>query len=367
LYVASSGQHAGKTSASLGIVASLQKWFKAPQGVGFMKPVGQQSIIVKDRGDTHLIDKDVPMFKELLNCQGSYPDMSPVLLKRGYTKAALEGKIPPGEQLNKISRSFQSIYEDSVFTVVEGTGHSAVGTSVGLSNARVAKELNLGMVLVLNGGIGNTLDQFYLNKTFCEAEGASICGVILNKVRPEKLEQVRHYTGGALAEHGIPLFGCVPDVSYLGSPAVLDFEQMGLKLLSGVEYRSRHFEQIQVVSCNGTKTFKQDNTLYICSARNKDAINTVTKRLQDPNEPLSRIGLILTEAAPTSNLELDGCPVLCTPAGTQTVMTKIDSYTSKLNIMDSERTVATAEHYAKHMDVNMMIETLDNMQMRSHM
>ena len=43
--------------------------------------------------------------------------------------------------------------------IFEGTGHPGVGSVAGVSNAHVAKHLNAGVVMVVEGGIGNTIDK----------------------------------------------------------------------------------------------------------------------------------------------------------------------------------------------------------------
>lgn len=40
-----------------------------------------------------------------------------------------------------------------------------MGSIIGLSNARVARELGLEIVLVANGGLGSTFDELELNRT----------------------------------------------------------------------------------------------------------------------------------------------------------------------------------------------------------
>ena len=40
--------------------------------------------------------------------------------------------------------------------------------------------------------------------------------MILNKVLPDKVEQVRDYVGRAIQEGGRPLLGVVPDLPFLG-------------------------------------------------------------------------------------------------------------------------------------------------------
>lgn len=216
VFIAASAQHVGKTSASTGVVHGIKKFVQKraiPGSVGYMKPVGQKSVCLKVGSRDIVVDKDVPVFKNTLGCAGDYSEMSPVLIGKTYTRRFLDGEISAEAELTRIRRCFENISAKSTFTVVEGTGHVGVGSVVGLGNARVAAQLGVPMVLVLNGGIGSTIDEFVMNRETCLAEGASIRGVILNKVIPEKVEEIRHYTGEALQRYfDTPLLGVVPDI-----------------------------------------------------------------------------------------------------------------------------------------------------------
>ena len=49
--------------------------------------------------------------------------------------------------------------------------------------------------------------------------------MILNKVLPDKVEQVRDYVGRAIQERwGVPLLGVVPDLPFLGKATLGDLE-----------------------------------------------------------------------------------------------------------------------------------------------
>lgn len=88
VYVAATRQHVGKTSSALGLVNGLQKIFK---DVGFIKPMGQEHVLhTRADGTTALIDKDCPLFRELLGCSGALEDTSPLVVPRGYTKAYVD-------------------------------------------------------------------------------------------------------------------------------------------------------------------------------------------------------------------------------------------------------------------------------------
>jgi hypothetical protein len=85
IYVAATRQHVGKTSTSLALLSGLQKRFEK---VGFMKPVGQQSLIVKaEDGQSVTVDKDATLVKEHFRLDHlNYGDMSPILIPPGYTR-----------------------------------------------------------------------------------------------------------------------------------------------------------------------------------------------------------------------------------------------------------------------------------------
>ena len=83
-----------------------------------------------------------------------YDHMSPVIIPRGYTKRFIDGEITHQEQLDKVLDSHEQVEKASDIVLLEGTGHCAVGSIVGVNNARVASLLGADMVLVANGGLG---------------------------------------------------------------------------------------------------------------------------------------------------------------------------------------------------------------------
>ena len=382
VFVAATAQHVGKTSACLGIVKGLQKIFDGK--VGYVKPVGQKSVTVKAEpahddsfsdsrtAKTFRVDKDVPPFKTLLNCRGHYEDMSPLLFGRGYTREFLDGRINHREQLNKIETAAQRLSAQSEFLVAEGTGHVGVGSLCGLNNALVADVLGTGIVLVVNGGIGSAFDELSLNKALCDAEGAAIMGVLMNKVDPEKIDEVRHYANKALQRWFVPLIGCVPDLPSLESPAVLDFEKCGMRLIAGHEYRQRHFGSMELVITSVSRFIEDstldDSTLYFMHSSRTDLIlaflHAVHRHEKDrgafpgglvlvgdreEDEALSQVSSFLGDA----NL-----PVLYASGTVIDVLTDMQKYTAKLNVDDPSRALAVVDHYERHIDFETLMGAL---------
>ena len=152
IFVAATKQHVGKTTTSLAVLSGLQKRF---ENVGFLKPVGQQHVKVEiDLGDEEgnssiRVDKDVVLIKEHFNLDHiDYRYMSPVIIPKGYTRQFVDGEISTSSQQRDVEEAAERISSCSDITLIEGTGHCAVGSIVGLNNAKVASLLGADMVLM---------------------------------------------------------------------------------------------------------------------------------------------------------------------------------------------------------------------------
>ena len=118
--------------------------------MGFLKPVGQQHVEVEDgQHNTLRVDKDVALMREHFKLEHiDYRYMSPVIIPSGYTKRYVDGEITLQGQKDDVETAMEHIASNSDVTLIEGTGHCAVGSIVGLNNARVASLLGADMVLV---------------------------------------------------------------------------------------------------------------------------------------------------------------------------------------------------------------------------
>jgi dethiobiotin synthetase len=148
IFVAATKQHVGKTTTCLAIMSGLQKRFGK---VGFIKPVGQQHVAVpgNEKDQVIRVDKDAVLIREHFGLDHiDYQDMSPVIVPRGYTRDYVDGKIDPDGQVNDVLESMQRVANSSDAVLIEGTGHCAVGSIVGLNNAKVASLFGADMVLM---------------------------------------------------------------------------------------------------------------------------------------------------------------------------------------------------------------------------
>ena len=211
LYLAATGQNRGKTTASLGL---LNGFLARGLRTGFMKPVGQRTVI--DHGQP--ADEDAVLMHETFGLTESYRVMSPVHIPRGFTKAYIAGEVV--EDLGARIREAQMAYRDHDVLLIEGTGHAGVGAVIGLSNATVAAMLGTPTIIVSEGGVGRPIDEIVLNTALFRAHGVEVAGAIVNKVDIAAQPGIARVIERGLAPYGVPLLGVLPIRPLLSNPTL---------------------------------------------------------------------------------------------------------------------------------------------------
>ncbi|CAM9588386.1 unnamed protein product [Chrysoparadoxa australica] len=367
-FVAATRQHVGKTTVSLALISGLKKRFDR---VGFIKPVGQEHVTVGDKR----VDKDVSLMKEYFGLNCKYGDMSPVLIPRGYTKDYIDGKISSEDQMAGLKTGFKNVAVDSDVVVLEGTGHTAVGSIVDLNNAQVAKLLGAEMILVANGGLGSAYDELELNRLVCKEYGVKIKGVVLNKVLPDKMEMVGAYFTKLLERWDVPLLGVVPDEPYLGCPNLGDLEKIfQTKLVSGVQWRKHPHYSIRhtLMVATDVRIFMEkmkiapEYPLLVTHATRTDIILGFLAHAQKMKQSGKPFGGALVLTGQTNRpldyveelLEGQDVPVLYSKRNTFKTMDMIRSYTPKLHKDDKVRLDLAVSHYEPYLNFDLLCKPM---------
>ena len=358
IFVAATGQNVGKTTLCLGLMAGLRKKFDK---VGFIKPVGQQHLQVAENVKA---DKDVVLFKNYFDLPQDFSSMSPVILPAGFTRSYLDGEISNHDMQQKIIRGYEKIAADSDFMLVEGTGHVGVGSIVDLCNAKVAKLLNLKVIIIAEGGLGSAFDELVLNINLCKSFGVEVAGVILNRVLPGKLSMVKNYISKALRKLQIPLLGTVVYNELLSLPTLKDFEQLfKTNLMAGLSKKNSHFPHHRLVA-GAVEVFRQDelkeNEMIITPATREDIIfETINKH----RESKSSHALILTGKHPpqTKVVELIksvDIPVIYAPLCSYEAMQLLTSHVAKINAEDSLKIKQAIEVTETGIDLDLLLNVI---------
>jgi len=243
VFIAGERQHAGKTVASLGLIAALSNVID-PRDIGYFKPVGQE--MVELPGGVK-IDKDIQIVQEFTDLE--MPDLgilSPVRVVSGVTRDYLRSDEP-----QRITAGFEAAIVKTLealrskkLIIAEGTGHPGVGSVIGLSNARVANLLGAKILYLVGGGIGRTLDELEVDLSYFSHHHSRVAGVLFNKVQADKLEQISEMLTESVLERMFPswdpplrIFGHLPQVMYLNNPSM--------------HLIAQSFKQHRVMPCQG--------------------------------------------------------------------------------------------------------------------
>lgn len=270
IFVAATSQHVGKTTSTLGLVSSFMK-----QGlkVGYCKPVGQKFLDLQNLR----VDKDTILFADLINFDIVPEVHSPVILGPGATELYLDN--PTQVDLDDIILSAaQELSRNNELVIYEGTGHPGVGSVANVSNARVARLLNAGVVMVVEGGIGSTIDMLNMTTALFREENVPIIGVIVNKVIPDKMEKVRHYVGKWLSDHNLPLLGLMPYEKTLAYPLIRSVAEAVQGVVTyNADFQDNKVESILAGSLIDLKELRssQDLLLVVATRSINEAIRKI--------------------------------------------------------------------------------------------
>lgn len=213
VYIAGSGKDAGKTTLCLGLSGALNSM--VPGGVSFFKPLGQKITVV----DGESVGQDSWFISRALGLSGIQGESTPLLASRGAAERFITTGEPRGIHA-AVKRAFREHCRESGLVLVEGTGHPGVGSVFDLGNAKVASLLGIPVILVLDGGIGSTIDSFCLCQALFRAHGVPILGVVINRVKPEKYDTVASILGIWFAGAGVPVFGVLPFEERIARPSI---------------------------------------------------------------------------------------------------------------------------------------------------
>ncbi len=356
LYVAATSQHVGKTTSTLGLAASF---LKAGYNTGYCKPVGQKHLEIKGS----VVDKDAVLFADLLKLDIDPASHSPVILGKGETSKYLDH---PVDLSSKVIYAAETLTAQHDAVIYEGTGHPGVGSVADISNARVAKLLDAQVVMVVEGGIGSTIDKLNMSMGLFREQNVPILGVIVNKVIPEKKDMVEYYVGKWLKKNNLKLLGVVPYDNTLAYPLIWTIS----KAINGnfEFFKEKGFNKVENILAGSLvdreKLSKSNDNLLVVSSRVLDESIATVKELHredSPDSPLS--GIIVTgegevNEASQKYIQDYKVPLVRTDLDTYGVVIKISKLEVKINRQTPWKIAKAIELIQQNVNIDEMIRSL---------
>ena len=358
LYIAATSQHVGKTTCTLGLMAAIRA---RGHRTSYCKPVGQEFV---ELGELR-VDKDALLFARGMDFELKAELHSPVIIGRGVTSQYLDN--PTGYDFaEKIQAASRRLQKKNDVVIYEGTGHPGVGSVCDMSNAQVAQMLGAPVVMVVEGGIGSTIDKLNMNLALFRERRVAVRGVIVNKTRPAKLEKVRHYVDIYLKKLGIPLLGVLPYERQLSSPIMATIRRTlkGKTLI----HRDQLNNQVENIA-SGSLLAQEEidnlkNLLILVSHRRIEEALTVLRGILDERGlPASTIsGIVVTGETGTDLylphqewLDEHRIPVVTCALDTYGAAVRINSMEVKINLKTPWKIRRAVELIEERVDVDLLL------------
>lgn len=296
IFIAATGQHCGKTTASIGLMhLAAQKYGR----VGFIKPLGPKPVSFNGR----VVDKDAALMAQVFGLKKQLEWMSPVVVQPDTTRKVIDGEVSPLELQERILSAYAELEKRCDFIIIEGSGHPGVGAVLKLSNARIARLLGAGVLMVTGGGLGNVVDNVCMNMALFEKEGVRVRAVLANKLAPEKRERNLDYLCRAFADEQLTVIGGVDYYPVLANPTLRRIAQiLGLPLQGNRREAGRiiHNVQIGAASTQRVTELIQESSLLIVTSSRDELLVTLANLYRMPEYRDRIAGLVIPGQAAIS-------------------------------------------------------------------
>ncbi|OGT99989.1 MAG: cobyrinic acid a,c-diamide synthase [Geobacteraceae bacterium GWC2_48_7] len=358
LFIAATGQHCGKTTISLSLMHLAKKHY---QRVGYIKPLGPKCQQFKDV----IVDKDAALMAAVFGLEADIEYMSPVILGKGSTKKFLSGELSRDWAEEKIVTACRKLEEKCDLLIVEGAGHSGVGSVIGLNNAEMSKLVGGPVVMVAGGGIGSVIDSVQLNLALYEKAGVDVGMLIVNKLLPEKRASTLAYLEKAFAGSGIEISGAFDYSPVLADPTLQGIAKLLEHPLQGdKEKGQRIVHNIQLGAASSQKVIDSllDSSLLITTSSRDELLVTLSSLYNIPSYQEKIAGIVIPGHAPisgiTSRILTDSrIPFIRIEQTTAEVFTALSQHVSKISAEDDEKITLIKKQAEKVID----FDAIDNL------
>jgi len=351
IFICATGQDSGKTTTSLSLLYQARRKYER---IGFIKPIGPKPIDYLGRR----IDTDPAMMAQFYGLQHQIDAMCPVVVEPGMTQRVIEGKVDVREFDGRILQAVERLDRECDFLIIEGAGHSGVGSVLGLSNARVAALVGAPVLMVACGGVGSLIDAVCMNLALYREVGAEVRLLVANKLIPEKRERTLNLLRLAFRGYGFEVIGGFNYQPVLANPTLKRVaEVLGVATGGRREEMMRivHHMQIGAASTQRVVDLLREDTLLLVTSSRDELLVTLANLYTMPEYREKIAGLVISGVAPTSKitqqiLDNSGIPCLRTDRTTDQVFLAIHEDVSKLTAEDTEKIALIQQLAEKRFD-----------------
>jgi dethiobiotin synthetase len=339
IFIAATGQNAGKTTTSLFLMHLARKKYRR---VAYIKPLGPKPAVL--RGVE--VDKDAALMAQVFDLGRDLHSISPVVLHPDTTKKVIDGEIASADLQQRIVAACAKLEKNCDFLIIEGSGHVGVGSVIKLSNAHIARLLEAPVLLVTGGGIGNVVDTVYANLALFAKEGVGVRAILANKLFPDKRDRVLDYLRRAFAGEPFSLLAGFDYQPVLANPTLRRVSHLlDLPLHGNRRDAKRIINNVQIGAASTQRVAEllRDSSLLIVTSSRDELLVTLANLYHIPEYREKLVGLVIPGIQPIGRitqqiLDRSNIPYLRTQSHTTAELYQIITEdVSKLTAEDTEK------------------------------
>jgi phosphate acetyltransferase len=284
---------------------------------------------------------------------------------------AMAGADQSDELLARILQRYKELESDCDFVVCEGTDYTGVGAAFEFEfNARVAAHLGTPVFFVANGQgrepAGIVEDVRAARRAF-EREGCAIVATLVNRVDPERLDQVK----ACFSEKGRgqePVY-LVPEDETLGQPTLAEVvDALDGKLMFGNEHRlqglAREFA-VAAMELPNVLTRLRPGTVVITGGDRADVVLACLASVRSESFP-NIAGIVLTGGLEPpepvtrliSGLRRTAVPVIGVADDTFSTATKVNAVGGAIRAGDDRKIATALGLFEEHVSLPELVERI---------
>ena len=338
IFIAATSQNCGKTTTSLSLLHRAREKYSR---IGFIKPFGPKRVEYHGRA----VDIDAALIAQVYGLEDRLALMSPVVLDAHTTRRYLDGKSDHSALLEKISAAARQLEQECDFLIIEGAGHSGVGSVMGLNNAQLAKQLDAPVLIVAGAGIGQVIDDLHLNLALFRETGADVRMILSNKLKKDKRDATVHYLQKAFAASGIRVVGGFNYSPVLANPTLkylAELLQVDLKAEPDQVSRIVHNVLIGAASTQRVVDLLHDSSLVVVNS-SRDEVLVMLATLYHLERFRSELaGIVIAGIVPVADIvqqviDDSKIPYMRSQSTVAEVYTTIQADVAKIGIDDHEK------------------------------
>ncbi len=339
IFIAATGQQCGKTTTSIALLHMARNKYRR---VGFMKPLGPKPTLFEGRW----VDQDAALLARIYDLEDDLEYMSPVVLQPNSTRQILDRKVTAEQLEQELLQAARELEKRCDLLIIEGAGHSGVGSVVGLNNARMARLLDAPVLLVTDAGIGRVIDNVHLNMALFRQEQADLRLLLINKLLPEKRQRTMSYLQQAFADMPFKVVGGFDFSPTLANPTLTHIAKLlnvYLKGESGAGPRIVHNVQLGAASTQRVHDLLEDSSLLIVTSTRNELLVTLASLYYIPEYREKIAGVVIPGLFPVSKvtqqiLDRSQIPYMRAESySSAEVFSAIENDVAKINADDREK------------------------------